>query len=173
MLRQLPGFALIVVLLAAACSSANNRVASGDADSERCALRPQDSTFMAAGTVYRDCAVKSKAVLLTTSIHPEFYPSTQGTRGDGCYSADLEFVVDAKGMVETKTARVVRTNSQALAEAVLSILPQWRFQPARLNDEPVRQIMSHRRVVKTMVAVVPLGTSPSIPAGSRHGTPGC
>lgn len=128
---------------------------------------------MAAGPVYRDCSVKTKAVLLTTSIHPEFRPSTQGTMGGACYSAELEFVVDTKGMVETKSVRVVRTNSQPLVEAVLSILPQWRFQPARLNDEPVRQIVIDRRVVKTMVVVAPAGTRPSLPVGSSHGTLGC
>ena len=85
----------------------------------------------------------------------------------------MEFVVDEKGLVETKTARVVRTNSQPLAEAAISILPQWKFQPARLNDEPVRQIFAYRHLMKTIVVASPAGTRPSVPAGSPHGTPGC
>jgi hypothetical protein len=164
---HLTGLAVVTVLFVAACSSSANHMESVDTSADRCALRPQDSTFMAGGPVYRDCAVKSKAVFLTQSIHPEFHPSMQGT-GSACYSADLEYVVDAKGLVETKTARVVRTNSEPLVEALLSILPQWKFQPARLNDQPVRQIVLERRVVKFRVV-----TSPSAPSGSAHGSPSC
>ena len=128
---------------------------------------------MAAGPVYRECGVTSKAVVLTQGIHPAFQPSAQDAKSGRCYSAELEFVIGVNGLIETKTARVVRTNSQPLAEAIISMLPQLKFQPARLNDETVRQIMNYRQVVKTRVVIVPAGTTPSAPAGSTHGTPGC
>ena len=158
MRRQLPGFALIVVLLAAACSSANTRVASGDADGERCALRPQDSTFIAGGPVYRDCAVTTKAFFLTKDIHPDFHAPE---RSNGCYVAEMEYVVNEKGAIETATARVVRTNNQAFADAVVSILPQWKFEPAKINDVPARQIVTDKQQMMTMVVAMPPGSSPS------------
>ena len=128
---------------------------------------------MAGGPVYRDCAVKSKTVLLTRSIHPEFHPTTLGTTRDECYSAELEYVVDSKGLVETKTARVVRSNSDALAQALMSILPQWRFQPAMLNEQPVRQIVIDRQVVMTRVVVARAGTTPAAPSGTRQRVTSC
>lgn len=157
----------LMVLVVAACSSSGNHVEPSDASADRCPLRPQDSTFRAIGPVYRDCAVTSKAVFLTQSIRPEFHPSTQGASA-ACYSAELEYVVNAKGLVETKTARVVRTNSQPLAEALLAILSQWKFQPARVNDQSVRQIVLDRQAVRVRVV-----TSPSTPSGSAHGSPNC
>ena len=166
-LTRLTFLTFLTVLVVDACSSSANHVEPGDISADRCPLRPQDSTFRATGPVFRDCAVKSKAVFLTQSIRPEFHPSTQGASA-ACYSAELEYVVDAKGLVETKTARVVRTNSQPLAEALLAILPQWKFQPARLYDQPVRQIVLDRQAVRIRVV-----TSPSAPSASVHGSPGC
>ena len=155
-----------------ACASSANRAetAGGDASAAGCALRPQDSTFAGGGSVYRDCQVKTKALLLTKDIHPDFRPPTSGTKSGGCYSAELEYVVNEKGEVETKTARIVKTNNQAFAEAVISILPQWKFEPAKLNDVPVRQIVSDKQSMMTMVVVMPAGSPPSAAAAKASMT---
>ena len=169
--RSLTGLAL--VLLVSACSSAASHPAPGDADAGRCALRPQDSTFAATGPVYHACAVNPRAQLAVNAAQPDFLANAQGARIGTCYSVELEFVVDEKGLIETRTARVVRTNSQALAESVISILPQWRFQPAMLNDSPVRQIMTYRRIVSSKIVAAPAGTRPSPPTSLPHGASSC
>ena len=169
--------ALLLATALAACASSANRTETGGGEdsSGGCGLRPQDSTFAAGGPVYRDCAVKTKARNVTTDIHPDFRPTTAG---NGCYSVELEYVVDQKGFAETKTARIVRTNNQAFAESVISILPQWKFEPAKRDGVPVRQIMIDKQSMMTRVVrvVVPAG-SPPTPADAKAAAgrpgPGC
>ena len=147
----------ISTLGACASSSPNRTEMNGKADlAGTCAVRPQDSTFTVVGPVYRDCAVTTKAFLLTKDIHPDFHPPE---RSVGCYVAEMEYVVNEKGAIETATARVVRTNNQAFAEAVISILPQWKFEPGKINDVPVRQIVIDKQQMATMVVAMPAGSS--------------
>ena len=165
-------YAALSLLAAAltACASSANRAetAGGDASKDACGLRPQDSTFAVLGPVFRDCQVKTKAVLLTKDIRPDFRPPTTNSKSGSCYSAELEYVVNEKGEVETKTARVVRTTDPALADAVISILPQWKFEPAKLNGVAVRQIVSDKYSMQTQVVtvVVPAGSGPP-PSSAR------
>lgn len=164
---------LLFATAVAACASSANRTETGDGDESGggCGLRPQDSTFAASGPVYRDCAVKTKARLLTTGVHPDFRPTNPG---NNCYSAVLEYVVNANGAPEMNTARIVRTNNQAFAESVLLILPLWTFQPAKQDDVPVRQIVVDRQSMMTKVVVVPAGSSPSaVAAAAGRGGPRC
>ena len=162
----------------AACTSSANRAetAAGDASAARCALRPRDSTFALLGPVFRDCQVQTKALFLTTDIRPDFRPTTTNPKSGRCYSAELEYVVNEQGAVETKTARVVRTIDQALADAMISILPQWKFEPAKLNGVAVRQIVSDTYSIESQVVVVPAGTRPPRSSGSARpprSTPKC
>ena len=161
-----------------ACASSANRAetAAGDASAAGCALRPQDSTFALLGPVFRDCQVQTKAALLTKDIRPDFRPSTTNTKSGNCYSAELEYVVNEQGAVETKTVRVVKTTDQALADAIISILPQWKFEPAKLNGVAVRQIVSDTYSIQSQVVIVPAGTRPSSPTGTKRparSTPRC
>lgn len=151
-----------------ACASAPNRSAA--TDGAGCALRPQDSTFIATGPVYRDCAVETKAVLLTKDIHPDFRPES---RNGACYSAEVDYVVNEAGFVETKTARIVRTNNQAYAESIMSILPQWKFEPARRDGVPVRQIVVGVHKASVSVVVLPAGTRPSASTRPPRQKPSC
>ena len=157
---------LLLATVVTACASAARSTASGavDEDSGRCALRQQDSIFVAGGPVYRLCAVTKKAVFLTPDIRPDFRPSDTS---NNCYSADVEFVVDARGIPETRTARIGQTNNQAFAESVLAVLPRWRFEPAQLEGVPVRQIMNVRQAVGIAVSVVS-GSMPSAPPRSAR-----
>ena len=128
------------------------------------------------GPVFRDCQVQTKAALLTKDIRPDFRPSTTNTKSGNCYSAELEYVVNEQGAVETKTVRVVKTTDQALADAIISILPQWKFEPAKLNGVAVRQIVSDTYSIQSQVVIVPAGTRPSSPTGTKRparSTPRC
>ena len=51
----------------------------------------------------------------------------------------LEAVIDVSGRVES--ARVVRSIS-LLDDAALEAVRQWRFEPARLNGQPVPVVMT-------------------------------
>jgi len=137
----------------AACSSAK---ATTTTTKGRCQLADRDSVFLSAGPVFRDCAVDrpAKSVRLTNT---DYRPTPSRTT---CYSADLEFVVDVVGMPETRTARVIRTNDQAFAEAVLASLSAWNYDPAVRGGTPVRQIVTEHRVMSAMIVTVPAGSGP-------------
>ncbi|MDB4913376.1 MAG: hypothetical protein JWM95_1020 [Gemmatimonadetes bacterium] len=113
---------------------------------------------MALGTVYRDCAVDTKAKLTSNDIHPDYRPTQTG-----CISADVEYVVDEKGMVETKSAHVVRTTKDTFGEAVLSMLPRLRYEPAMRDGVPVRQIVVDHQSMALGVSTT--GRAPSKAAG--------
>lgn len=166
---RLAGLLVVISALGACASSSPNRpeTTAGADVAGTCTLRPQDSTFTVAGSVYRDCAVTTKAFLLTKDIHPDFQPPL---KSGGCYVAEMEYVVNEKGAIETATARVVRTNNQAFAEAVVSILPQWKFEPGKINDVPVRQIVTDKQQMMTMMVAMPPGSSPSSAAAKASMT---
>ena len=173
-----PASLLLVVVVAAACASSsgsNAAVASanGDLSASGCALRPQDSTFFASGPVYRDCAVSTKAVLLTTGVRPDFQPDRQALKSGVCAVVELDYVVGADGFVEAKTAHVVKTNNPTYADAVVAILPLWRFEPAKLNGAPVRQIISAKEKVQVVTVVMPAGQMPSPSTRPPRTTPSC
>ena len=166
---RLAGLLVVISTLGACASSSPNRAeTTANADvAGTCAIRPQDSTFTVAGAVYRDCAVTTKAFRLTKDVHPDFHaPQKNG----GCYMAEMEYVVNEKGAIEMATARVVRTNNQDYADAVASTLPQLRFEPGKINEVPVRQIVTDKQQWITMTMVVPAGTSPSSAAAKASMT---
>ena len=172
-----PASLLLVVVVAAACASSSGSVAgasaNGDMSAGGCALRPQDSTFAASGPVYRDCAVSSKAYLLTTDIHPDFQASRAAMKSGVCAVAEVDYVVGADGYVEARTAHIVKTNNPTYADAVVAILPQWRFEPAKLDGVPVRQIISAKEWIQGGVVVMPAGQKPSPSARAPRTTPSC
>jgi hypothetical protein len=114
--------------------------------------------------LYRDCAVDRKAHKLVAEITPDYRPT-----GNGCVSAELEFVVTTDGKADATTARVLRTTTPAYADAVLAIVPRFRYEPAKKDGVAVAQIVVEKygAISKTVVAVA--GTRPS---PGRAG-PGC
>lgn len=145
---------LTSILVVAACASAGHQ-----RDASACQLGRNDSAFIAGRTLYRDCAVDERARLLTTEIHPDFHPSG----GRLCYSADLEFVVDTTGLPETRTAHVTRATDPQFGDAVLATLRTWKYEPARLQGRPVRQLVVERRTIVGVTRVdvlVPVGAAP-------------
>lgn len=114
--------------------------------------------------LYRDCAVERKVQKLTMNIAPDYTPT-----GNGCVSAELEFVVTADGKPDATTARVLRTTTPAYAEAVLAILPRFRYEPAKREGMPVAQITVEKYEAISKVVRSVAGSRPN---PGRAG-PGC
>lgn len=148
----------VATIVGAGCASAPRGSQSKAAS---CVPAERDSVFAAAGPVYRDCAVDVRARNLT---RPRLdYRPTSPPRNGACYSAEIEFVVNATGVPETNTARVVHTNDQGLADATIASLSGWRYEPARLGDVPVRQIVTEKSAMSAIVVMVPQGSAPTRP----------
>jgi hypothetical protein len=99
-------------------------------------------------------------------LNPDYRPTSIG---NGCYSAELEYVVEADGTPDASTARVIRTNTPGFAEAALAIIPRFRFDPAKREGVAVAQIVSEKFEMMTG-RVVSSGSRPTAPP--RPG-PGC
>ena len=149
-------FAALVTAAAVGCASA------GGPHRNSCELLSADSVYLAGQPLYRDCAVDERARLRTSNVTPDFRPS--GDRS--CYSAVIQFVVDSTGTPEEATARVIQSNSTQFADAMLRMIPQLSYRPARKNGIPVRQIVQERRSVALVAARV--GSGPALPP-----RPGC
>jgi hypothetical protein len=161
-MRESQRFGIIAAIAAiAACASAGGR-----AERSKCPLSSRDSTYLARGPVYRDCAVDEKARLTTTNLHPDFQPT--GRPENGCLSAEVEFVVDSTGVPEVETARLVRSNSSSFGDAVLAMVRSLRYEPAKIAGARVRQIVSDRRTAVVGNVVVPKGSAPPTRGGSTH-----
>ena len=122
--------------------------------------------FAAGKPVFRDCAVDQQARLSASSIRPDWTPPAPVRAA--CYFVDLEFVVDTTGRVEANTARSIRSNDRAFADAWLVTLNQWKYTPAQRAGAKVRQIVTEHKSAQTAVVVVPAGSPPPTrPPASR------
>ena len=144
---------VLVVLVYAACTGAT---AGGPRTA--CLLAPADSVYLRSGPVYRECAVDQRARLLGSPPRPDFRPPAGGK---ACYTAELEFVVDTAGVPQMDTVKVIRTNDQSYVDAILRLLPTWRYEAARLNGVPVRQIIRASQGMAARLVVAPVGQRPS------------
>ncbi|HEY0810892.1 MAG TPA: hypothetical protein VGD49_12060 [Longimicrobiales bacterium] len=136
-----------------ACSSATKSSASSS-----CPLTGADSALIAGG-VYTECAVDKRAVPVST---PFSIGSTSGPPpgGDPCKYAEVQFVVGTDGKPMPGTVRALQNNYQALADLLVATVPSWRYRPALLNGEPVRQLVKARMRVSSLAVVTRSGTSP-------------
>jgi len=158
--------AAVAALAVSACASAGGPAGTGGRRSS-CPLQAQDSVYLAAGPVYRDCAVDRKAEVVA-DLQPDFRPSP----GQLCYNAEVEFVVDPRGLPEVATAHVVRANNLEFADAVRTLVPRLKFHPAMRDGGAVRQIVTWKKVIQGMTTVAPRGNAPpSPPSAPLH--PSC
>jgi TonB family protein len=67
------------------------------------------------------------------------YPGELMRKGVEGYAA-MRFVVDSTGLVDMSTVRILETTHLEFAAAVREAMPQMKFTPARLGDQPVRQL---------------------------------
>ena len=150
--------AIPIAVAVAACASSSGR--SG----QTCALTAADSAYAIAGPVYRDCAVERRAVLLDRSEHPDFRPPSPPIGGKTCYSAEVEFVVDASGRPEAETAKVLHTTDPEFAAAAVAAMAHWRYRPATIQGAPVRQIVREKESIAQVIVMVPAGQIPRPPS---------
>lgn len=61
-----------------------------------------------------------------------------GYRANGPVRVTLEFEIDTLGLIDRKTIQVIASPHQAYTQAVLDVLPQWRFSPAVEDCRKVR-----------------------------------
>lgn len=165
--RFVPLVLAVVTVLGAACASSSGGGTAASA-SGGCELQPKDSVFAALGPVYRDCAVTTKATMISTGIHPDFTPP----RGTNCLSAEYEFVVTPAGLVDVASARLIKTNSQQYADAMKQMLSRLKYEPAKRDGAAVAQITTLKEAAQMMTVVVPAGSSPSRPNPARN-RPSC
>ncbi len=133
----------------------------GRAGHPSCQLAQPDSVYLAGGPVYRDCAVDRRARLLSEDVMPDFHPTSEFSSRQ-CYSAVIQFVVDTTGVPESQTVRVVRSNDQSFADALIRTVPRLRYEPASKDQRPVRQIVQFGQAAA--LVAVPAG---QVPRASR------
>jgi hypothetical protein len=102
-----------------------------------CDRSDQDSTSVAHAPLFLVCAVDTPARLREQRLRSDFNPQLYDR---ACYSATLTVIVDAAGMPEPGSVHVVRYTNAAFADATVSTVPGFRFQPAVRAGTHVRQI---------------------------------
>ena len=75
----------------------------------------------------------------------------------------MDYVVDERGAVETKTARVTRSNNDEFMQAAVAMLPLEKYEPARREGIAVRQIVQHH--ISAVLARSTNGRAPSKASG--------
>jgi hypothetical protein len=161
----------VVLVITAACSarqaapSVAGEPATSVSQSQVCDRSDQDSSSYAHRPLYRACAVDVKARPKVDGGQPLFTPP----RGDGlCYFVAIEVAVDTSGLPEPGTARVVRTNDDMFASAVMSTVPGYVFTPARIGGTAVRQIFDLSMALMTFPARSATRTGPIGPMAGRR-----
>jgi len=166
MVREMTTLVMASVIVAA-CATAPPRTAAQR--QAACPLTQTDSAFLGHGAVYRECAVDTKAKLIT-STRVDFVPPTGGPN---CYAVDLELVVDTLGRPELETVHVIRATDRTYADAVLSSVASWRFEAAMLDHRPVRQISQIGQKMGAVLVAAPAGSRPPPGAGRPVRMPSC
>lgn len=155
-----PAALLALAVGAVACGGGPN---TGGASA--CLLSSSDSVFLASGPVYTTCSVDERAKLVESSAREDFRPSiVPGSRpATLCFSAEVRLVVDAAGRVEPETVRLVRSTDPVYGQAVLAGVRSWRFEPARREGTPVRQVVQEKRMAALRIAVLGQGRDSAPP----------
>lgn len=150
--------ATAVVLLLAICV---NPLAAQK--NNRCSGTPIDST-MVAGPVYQDCQVDKPAKLRGPPPKPNWSPGTSEISNGRCFRAEFQFIVDEMGNVLPGSVQVSSSNNPSFEDAVRGTLLQLRYDPAKLDDRPVRQVVVYKQ---TAAVIVRVSSSPTRGAPPR------
>jgi TonB family protein len=89
--------------------------------------------------VYTVVEVHEEAVRMANSAAPA-YPAAllaEGIEG----GVIVRYIVEADGMPDVNSFRVVSATRREFADAVRAALPYMRFTPARIDNNPVRQLV--------------------------------
>lgn len=154
--------ALMAVSMGFAACSSNPPARDG----RSCALSASDSAYVGSQPLFKDCQVDQVAKAIDTRL--ELPSSPMASPDPRCYRAEVQFVVGADGIPERDTIRLMSGGGDFLANAVLASVPNWKYRPAVLHGNPVRQLIRERRMLETRVRV-------STPQGSvsREAPRGC
>lgn len=112
--------------------------------------------------VYLPCQVDREAREARSNAKLNWVPAAGEITSTACFRAEVRFVVDALGYPEPGTAALVSTNNRGFGTAVMALVPDLRYQPARLKGRPVRQVVTLREsvgVVSSSNTGVGIGTS--------------
>ncbi|WP_373059395.1 hypothetical protein [Gemmatimonas sp.] len=135
---------------------------------QRCSQTPIDSTNPSS-PVYEACHVDRRAKLRSTGLRPSFTPAVE-VASPTCYRASFEFVVDTSGQPELATVRKVSSTDPEYAGAVEATIGGFRFEAARLDNTPVRQVTRYESRMGITQAVA---TGSQAGAGNRSRRPNC
>jgi TonB family protein len=114
---------------------------AGSRDSVRVSLRfgPVDETRPPDGLVLK-FARQVRPALSVVGNTPPRYPQRlreMGVQGDVL----VQFQITPQGTLREGTVRVLKSSDAAFSQAVLDVLPAYRFTPATLDCEPVFQLV--------------------------------
>jgi hypothetical protein len=159
---------LLIAAMTVGCASGSGSGSGSTRTRTGCALTPADSTLLASGPVYLGCMVDDSArVLNESSVRFDFRPTSMPRPGaEQCYSAEVEFVVDPRGMLEPGTQKLIRATDPVFGDVVVAAVPSLRYQPARKDNVAVRQIVRFKRIAAMVVTVSTGGAPPTPPVGS-------
>jgi TonB family protein len=130
------------VALALACSAptpnAPDKATSGDGAQRS---RPSGAAprLMTPDQAYFDFQVEKEAKFVATGTAPRYPDALRKQHVEGVVIA--QFVVDAAGLPEMSTYKVLRSDNELFANAVKSALGGMTFKPAEVGGHPVRQVV--------------------------------
>ena len=106
----------------------------------KCVGDRPDSSITVDAPVYRNCEVDLPANMLKPPTPPNRGATFLGAIPVGrCLYAGFTFVVDTMGRLELSTVRPHWKNSPEVEETVLTWLQRTHWEPALLDNHPVRQ----------------------------------
>jgi TonB family protein len=89
---------------------------------------------------YFDFQVQTPAMAIPGTATPQYPEDLRQRNIEG--NVLVQFVVDAEGVPNVATFKVLKSNDAAFSDAVLAVLPNMRFTPAQLSDgTKVKQLM--------------------------------
>jgi hypothetical protein len=114
-------------------------VVEAQTSDRKCSVTAVDTLHYGSAQVYRDCDVDQPA-----TKKRGLSPSYMFSGDSSCVTADVEFLVDESGQPVIETARVIAASSARFGEASIRGLKNWRYDPARKDGVPVRQVVRER-----------------------------
>lgn len=133
------------------------------APATECTGAPPDSTWLAAGPVYRDCEVDTPAKVRggAPTIRATQFINVRDAKP--CLRISLDLVVGPDGKVETDKVVVVESDHPIMTQETLKTIGGLRFDPARLGGQAVRQQVRYTRGVALSGMRFAVGRSGSAP----------
>jgi len=114
---------------------------------ERGVCPPRPAPNDSVPPVYLACHVDREAREARSNAVLNWEPAGGELRPGACFRVEVRFIVDAQGIPEPGTAALISTNNAGFGNAFLALVPDLRYQPARLNGRPVRQVVTFRESI--------------------------